>query len=155
MEAARGVVLGFDVGRYSHHMTAIDASTGEVVASAPVGQGEAQIRDAIGPHLGHGATVVVDQPGDLSSLLFAALHGSVSGFPTQLVLGLAIVGLEVGFIYAYQAGWEVSRAAIVQSAFLAVALIGVGAALYREPVTWNKVLGVAVCLAGLALINMK
>ena len=25
MEAAHGVVVGFDVGRYSHHMTAIDA----------------------------------------------------------------------------------------------------------------------------------
>ena len=71
MEAARGVVLGFDVGRYSHHMTAIDAETGEVVASRGVEQGERDIRDAIGPYAGRRAAVVVDQPGDLSSLLFA------------------------------------------------------------------------------------
>ena len=47
MEAARGVVLGFDVGRYSHHMTAIDARTGEVVASRGVEQTEPDIREAI------------------------------------------------------------------------------------------------------------
>lgn len=71
------------------------------------------------------------------------------------VLGLVIVGLEVGFIYAYQAGWQVSTASVVQSAFLAVALLFVGFLLYQEALTWNKLVGVAVCLAGLYLINMK
>lgn len=69
------------------------------------------------------------------------------------VLGLAIVGLEVGFIYAYKAGWTVSTASIVQSAFLAVALIAVGFLLYREAITWNKVVGIVICLIGLAFIN--
>lgn len=31
------------------------------------------------------------------------------------LLGLVIVGLEVGFIYAYKAGWPVSAAQIVQA----------------------------------------
>lgn len=69
------------------------------------------------------------------------------------VLGIVIVGLEVGFIYAYKAGWPVSTAAIVQSSFLAVALIFVGLALYHEAITWNKVVGVAICLVGLGFIN--
>lgn len=69
------------------------------------------------------------------------------------VLGIAIVGLEVGFIYAYKAGWTVSTASIVQSAFLAVALIAVGFLLYREAITWNKVVGIVICLIGLAFIN--
>ena len=71
-----------------------------------------------------------------------------------LVLGIVIVGLEVGFIYAYKNGWQVSRAAIVQSSFLAVALVLVGALLYREHVTWTKLLGVAICLVGLVFINL-
>ena len=70
-------------------------------------------------------------------------------------LGMAIVGLEVGFIYAYKAGWQVSTASIVQSSFLAVALVFVGFALYNEGLTWNKLVGVAICLVGLAVINMK
>ena len=83
MEAARDVVLGFDVGRYSHHMTAIDARTGEVVASRGVEQAEPDIREAVGPYARGGAAVVVDQPGDLSSLLLAVARD---------------MGLEVGFI---------------------------------------------------------
>ncbi len=71
------------------------------------------------------------------------------------VLGLSIVGLEVGFIYAYKAGWPVSVAQIVQAAVLAVILIFVGCMLYKEAITWNKIVGIVVCLAGLGLINMK
>ena len=72
-----------------------------------------------------------------------------------IVLGLVIVGLEVGYIYAYKAGWPVSTAQIVQAAALAVILIFVGNMLYKEPITWNKIVGILVCLGGLGLISMK
>lgn len=71
------------------------------------------------------------------------------------VLGIVIVGLEVGFIYAYKAGWQVSTASIVQSSFLAVALIFVGLLLYNEPLTRNKIVGIVICLIGLVFINLK
>lgn len=71
------------------------------------------------------------------------------------VLGIVIVGLEVGWIYAYKAGWQVSTGFIVQSAFLAVCLVFVGFLLYREPLKWNKIVGTGICLAGLVFINMK
>ena len=72
-----------------------------------------------------------------------------------LVLGLVIVGLEVGFIFAYRAGWSVSTASLVQGTALAVILIFVGYMAYKEALTWNKLLGAGVCLAGLFLINYK
>ena len=71
------------------------------------------------------------------------------------VLGLVIVGLEVGWIYAYRAGWQVSTGMIVQCSFLAVVLIFVGYLLYHEAFTWNKLVGIAICLVGLTFINMK
>ena len=71
------------------------------------------------------------------------------------VLGIVIVGLEVGWIYAYKAGWQVSTGFIVQSAFLAVLLLFVGFLLYHEALTWNKIVGVFICLIGLAFINFK
>lgn len=71
------------------------------------------------------------------------------------VLGLVVVGLEVGFIYAYKAGWQVSTASFVQSSFLAVALIFVGLLLYNEALTWNKLVGVVIFLVGLVFINLK
>lgn len=71
------------------------------------------------------------------------------------VLGLVVVGLEVGFIYAYKAGWQVSTASIVQSSFLTVLLIFVGLLFYGESLTWNKIIGVLICLIGLIFINIK
>ena len=71
------------------------------------------------------------------------------------VLGLVIVGLEAGWIYAYKAGWPVSTAFIVQSAILAGFLLLVGYLLYHEPLAWNKIAGVVICLIGLYVINFK
>lgn len=70
-----------------------------------------------------------------------------------IFLGISVVGLEVGFIYAYKNGWAVSTASIVQSAFLAIALIIVGAILYHETITANKIIGIVICLIGLYFIK--
>lgn len=80
-----------------------------------------------------------------------AEYGKVNWAP--FVLGLVIVGLEVGFIYAYKAGWPVSTASVVQSSFLAVALLVVGLLLYKETITVTKVAGLAICLVGLYFLN--
>lgn len=71
----------------------------------------------------------------------------------SIVLGISVVGLEAGFIYAYKAGWEVSVLSIVQSAFLTIALIFIGVLFYKEAITWNKVVGILICLVGLFFIN--
>ncbi len=71
------------------------------------------------------------------------------------VLGVVIVGLEAGWIFAYKAGWQVSTGFIVQSAFLAVTLLLVGYFLYHEALTLNKLLGVAICLVGLFFLNRQ
>ncbi len=80
-------------------------------------------------------------------------YGKLNWSP--FVFGIVLVGLETGWIYAYKAGWKVSTASIVQSAFLAAALMFVGYWIYREALTWNKILGVAICMVGLVFINYK
>ena len=70
------------------------------------------------------------------------------------VLGIVIVGLEAGWIYAYKAGWQVSTGFIIQSAFLAVGLLLVGYLIYHETISWNKIVGVVICLIGLIFINI-
>lgn len=84
-----------------------------------------------------------------ANLLEAYAHTNWAPF----ALGIVVVGLEVGFIYAYKAGWAVSAASILQSSFLAVALIFVGYLLYNEAITANKIMGVLICLVGLYFIN--
>ena len=74
---------------------------------------------------------------------------------TSYILGIVIVGLEAGTLYAYKAGWQISTESIVQNCFLAVALLLVGYLLYKEPITANKLAGMLICLFGLYLINKK
>lgn len=95
-----------------------------------------------------------------SAVMFFVMHpgGSLLREYAKLntapfLLGISVVGLEAGFICAYKAGWPVSVASVVQSAFLSLALIFVGALLYREAVTPSKLMGVVVCLIGLYFIN--
>lgn len=98
----------------------------------------------------------------LSALLYFVFNksGNMIGEYSKLnwapfSLGVVIVGLEVGYIFAYKAGWQISVAATVQSAFVAVVLIFVGWLLYKEALTFNKLAGVVICLIGLMLINRK
>ena len=118
------------------------------------------IPDGVSPFAG--LTVTYLTAAAVSLLLFfvtapkASLTGEIGKLSlSSVVLGIVIIGLEFGFIEAYKAGWPVSTASIVQSAFLAVALVFVGRLLYQEPLSWNKLVGVAICLAGLVLINWK
>ena len=100
-----------------------------------------------------------------SLIFFFLLGGSSSGTGligeyskinwAPFVLGVVIVGLEVGWIFAYKAGWEVSTGFIVQSAVLAILLLVLGYFLYHEALTWNKVAGVVICLIGLIFINLN
>ena len=72
---------------------------------------------------------------------------------SSFALGIVIVGLEVGMLYAYRVGWPVSTAIVVQSGFLAICLLLVGALLYHEPLTATKVVGAALSLVGLYFLN--
>lgn len=71
------------------------------------------------------------------------------------LLGVSIVGLEVGFILAYKAGWQMSILQVVQGILLAIILLFIGFIFFKEGITWNKIAGVVVCLAGLTLINFR
>ena len=74
---------------------------------------------------------------------------------SSFVLGIAIIGLEAGFIFAYRAGWKVNTAQLVASSILAIALIFVGFFLFKESMTLRHFIGILVCIAGLVIINLK
>lgn len=70
-------------------------------------------------------------------------------------LGLAIIGLELGYLLAYRAGWNISLAAIVSNASVTLLLVPVGLVLFKEKVTPTNLIGVVVCIIGLVLINKR
>lgn len=73
---------------------------------------------------------------------------------TSIVLAFAIIGLETGYLLAYRAGWQVNTAPLVANTCLAVALIVIGALLYKESITLKQIAGIIVCLFGMILINV-
>lgn len=73
---------------------------------------------------------------------------------TSIILALAIVGLEVGYVFVYRAGWQVSNASVVANIGLACVLLIVGYFLYKENVSILQILGIFVCMFGLILINL-
>lgn len=70
-----------------------------------------------------------------------------------ILMGLAVVGLEMGNIYMYKAGWELSAGFLLSSIIVALALLVIGILVYRDEVTLTKIAGIVVCLIGLYLIN--
>ena len=73
----------------------------------------------------------------------------------SLALAFTVVGIELGFILAYRAGWNISLGAIVSNSGAALLLIPIGLLFFRESVSVVNVAGVVVCLAGLILINVR
>ena len=73
---------------------------------------------------------------------------------TSIVLALVLVGLEVGYVFVYRAGWSVSTASVVANIGLACVLLVVGFFLYNENVSIKQIIGIFVCMFGLVLINL-
>lgn len=61
--------------------------------------------------------------------------------------------IKCGVSDLHKAGWQVSTLSTVEYAFLAVVLLVIGAIFYKEPLSWNKIVGVIICLVGLGFIN--
>jgi len=84
---------------------------------------------------------------------FASQLTSITWAP--ITLGLCIVGLELGFILLYRAGWNISLASLITSVAVAMVLILVGLIIYKEHVNVNQFVGIALCIAGLIFINKQ
>ena len=66
--------------------------------------------------------------------------------------GVAIVGVEIGFLLAYRNGFNVSLGAVTSNVAVALVLLPLGVLLFHERLTVANVSGIALCLIGLALI---
>lgn len=73
---------------------------------------------------------------------------------TTFVLGVVIVGLELGYILAYRNGWPMNTVSVTANITLAVALIVVSFVFYKETITLKQVAGIVLCGGGLVLINI-
>ena len=73
---------------------------------------------------------------------------------TTFVLGVVIIGLELGYILAYRNGWAMNTASVTANISLAVALIIVAMIFYKEKITAKQIAGIILCGGGRVLINI-
>lgn len=94
-------------------------------------------------------------------MLLVSVHGSgvVSAFKTvnwtSIGLGVSIISLELGYIFAYRAGWNISICSLVANISLAVILLVIGVLFYKEKIGGNQAIGIILCLGGLFFLNRR
>lgn len=70
-------------------------------------------------------------------------------------LGIAIVGLETGFLLAYRANWSMSIAVILTNVIVTITLIPIGIKFFGESFNLFKIIGIFLCLIGLFFLNFE
>jgi len=72
----------------------------------------------------------------------------------SFALGIAIVGLELGILLAYRSGWDISKLSLFNNLLVALILIPVGLAVFKEHANLKTFVGILVSLTGLYIIKM-
>ena len=74
---------------------------------------------------------------------------------TTLALAVTIIGIEVGYLLAYRAGWNIGVASLISNSTVAMLLIPVSLFWFRETLSVRQIVGIGLCLVGLVLINKR
>lgn len=98
----------------------------------------------------------------ISSLLLTMLFPIKYGLMTEMkhvgfagvLLGMTIVGLELGFMLAYRAGWNISTAALISNILVTITLLMLGKFFFHEKLTVIQYVGVFTSLAGVVMIHL-
>ncbi len=70
-------------------------------------------------------------------------------------LGTAIVGMELGFLFVYRNGWNLSFASLLSNVLVALLLIPIGIFFFREHLVPANYIGIILCIVGLILVAKK
>lgn len=76
-----------------------------------------------------------------------------SAFPTIVLLSLACVGIEAGYLYAYNNGGNVSSLFTLTSTGSCIALLLIGFVIFRDPISAKKLIGLLFAIVGVALMR--
>ncbi len=69
-------------------------------------------------------------------------------------LAIGCTGLDLGYVLAFRAGWDISVASLICNILIAVALIVVGMFFFKEVINKNHVKGILLCMTGFVLITL-
>ena len=70
-------------------------------------------------------------------------------------VGAGALAIEVGFLLAYRAGWNINSASVVMSISVALLLVPIGLLAFKEHLSARGAAGIGCCLLGLYLLSKK
>ena len=73
----------------------------------------------------------------------------------SFLLGISIIGLELGFLLAYRSGWNISLAGLYANVIVALVLIPIGIVFFKDQISATKVVGIVLSIAGIIFISLK
>lgn len=73
----------------------------------------------------------------------------------QLALAVSVIMVELGFLLMYRYGWQLGMASIITGAFSNTLLVGIGMAVLGEKLSIFKLIGIFLCILGVALISYR
>ena len=74
---------------------------------------------------------------------------------TALGIGLGAAAIEIGFLLAYRAGWNLSILPLSVTVCSTILLIFIGLIAFRENLSVEKIIGILLCIGGLILITLR
>jgi uncharacterized membrane protein YidH (DUF202 family) len=72
---------------------------------------------------------------------------------TPILLGISVIGLEIGNVLMYRSGWDISKGSLYSNILLALVLVVVGVFFYGDNFTMRNVVGLLSCVLGLYLLG--
>jgi uncharacterized membrane protein YdcZ (DUF606 family) len=69
------------------------------------------------------------------------------------LVGISATAIEVSFLLAYRAGWNISVTSVIVNISVAIVLLPIGLAIFRERISSANAVGVVLCLVGLYLLS--
>ena len=95
----------------------------------------------------------------LTTFFFPTKNGLVTELKqlnwASVLLAIAIVGIEFGFLLIYRSGWNLGIAAVLVNVIASLILLPVAIFLFKDKISWVNVLGIIVCFIGLIMLNWK
>jgi uncharacterized membrane protein len=72
---------------------------------------------------------------------------------TSFVLGISLIGVEIGYILMYRFGWRMNTGSLLANVSVSLFLILIGGLFYKEIINLKQIVGIAFCLIGIFLVS--
>lgn len=72
---------------------------------------------------------------------------------TSLVLGISLIGVELGYVLMYRFGWKINTGSLLANVSVSLFLILIGGLFYKEIINVKQIVGIAFCLVGIFLVS--